>query len=96
MATDGLRLAADLVRPACADLRLSFPTTMRAAEIAAEADWHPNVHHGPTTTAAGAVYLAAALENEKVTQTAVGDVFDVNERSVSTAYQTLVDEVMDA
>jgi transcription initiation factor TFIIB len=86
-----LRLAADLVPEICAALSTTHDTEERAARIAEAADWHPDFHQTPTTLAAGAVYLAALMENEKVTQAEIADHLGTTTPTVSTTYRALMD-----
>lgn len=91
MKAEGLELGADKVPEICEELRLSHETERLAVEIADVADWAPDNNHSPSVTAAGAVYLAAALQNEKQTQEAVSEVTGVSVPSIARAYQNHMD-----
>jgi hypothetical protein len=87
---DGLELAADRVPEICEELALSEKVTDRACELARRADLeHVEVNRSPAAVAAGAVYLAACLKNEKRTQRRVGAVAEVSEVTIRDTYHEI-------
>jgi transcription initiation factor TFIIIB Brf1 subunit/transcription initiation factor TFIIB len=87
MSAEGIELGADKVPEICEDLRLARETQRLAVEIADVADWAPENNHSPRVTAAGAVYVAGALQNEDRTQEAISEVTGVSVASIARAYQ---------
>jgi len=82
----GLHLAVDEVEDIVSELPVSEEVEDRATEFARRADLHHPINRSSKAVAGGAVYLAALLVNEKVTQAEVGDAADVSELSVRDAY----------
>ncbi|MFB6354319.1 MAG: hypothetical protein ABEJ92_09555, partial [Halobacteriales archaeon] len=74
------------------DLDLSPEATRRARELLRAAK-EEGVHSGksPVGLAAAAVYAAALLTNEKVTQAEVREVTDVSEVTIRNRYQELLE-----
>ncbi len=74
------------------DLDLSDETERRARELLRNGvDQNLHVGKNPVGLAAAAIYAAARLVGEKVTQEAVGDVADVSEVTIRNRYQELLD-----
>lgn len=101
-----LTLASEQVDPLIDALDLSDEVRAKATELAEQADYEWPVNRAPSSVAAGAVYAAALLCNEKRTQRVVSEVADVSETSIRESYQELLecdgythpadDETMDA
>ncbi len=79
------------------ELELPTDVERRARELLRTGE-SANVHVGksPTGLAAAAVYAAAILENERITQHEVGDVADVSEVTIRNRYQELLSAQGDA
>jgi transcription initiation factor TFIIIB Brf1 subunit/transcription initiation factor TFIIB len=91
MNADDLQFAADRVGPLCDDLGLSTECQQEAERLAREADLRWPVNRAPSVVAASAVYLAAALANEKVTQGAVAEAADCSTPSIRDGYRELAE-----
>lgn len=63
----------------------------RARRFAAAADLRHDIQRAPTVLGAGAVYTAALLENEKVTQPVVAEAAGVGEASLRNAFHDIRD-----
>jgi len=83
---------ADYVPRFAADLDLSEESRRRARELL-EAGKLEGVHSGksPVGLAAAAIYAAALLTNEKLTQSQVSDVTDVSEVTIRNRYKELLE-----
>ena len=86
-----LDLAADRVDDIVAQLDLSEQASNRARELAEKSDMEWPVNRSPKTVAAGSVYLAALLVNEKRTQKQVAVAADCNKTSIMRAYREIAD-----
>ncbi|MDG5775427.1 transcription initiation factor IIB [Haloarculaceae archaeon H-GB1-1] len=74
-------------------LALSEETNRQARELLADAK-RRGIHSGksPVGLAAAAIYAAARLSNERVTQREVSDVAEISEVTIRNRYQELLDE----
>lgn len=86
-----LRLAADEVDVIVDELALSNEARERAREMAERADFEHPINRTPEAVAAGAVYLAGCLVNEKQTQEVVADAAGVHTVTVRNAYRELAE-----
>lgn len=84
-----LALASDEVDPLIDALGLSDECREKARAYAERADYEHPINRSPTVTAAGTVYIAALLVNEKRTQREIARAADVNEASVRAAYSEI-------
>jgi len=85
-----LSLATDEVDPIVDALDLSNEVREKAHDLADQADYEWPVNRAPSVVAAGAVYAAALLCNEKRTQETVADAADVSTVAIRDAYQELL------
>jgi transcription initiation factor TFIIIB Brf1 subunit/transcription initiation factor TFIIB len=91
MNADDLEFAVDRVAGICNELGLSNECQQEAERFAREADLRWPVNRAPSVVAASAVYLAAALVNEKQTQHTVADAAGCSTVSIREGYQELAE-----
>jgi|GEM_PF-2947862 len=89
--SDSLTLASDLIEDVVDGLELSQQCVDRTMKFAERADFEHPINRSPSATAAGAVYLAALLVNEKETQARVADSAGVSRVAVRNAYQEIAE-----
>ena len=78
----------------CSDLEISGETRVRAIEIIREAqDKRITSGKSPTSTAAGAIYIAAMCQGERKTQSDVAEAANVTEVTVRNRYKEMVEEL---
>lgn len=86
-----LTFASDLIEDVVDGLGLSQKCIKRATGYAKRADFEHPINRSPSATAAGAVYLAALLVNEKVTQADISETADVSRVAIRNAYQEIAE-----
>lgn len=82
----GLTMAADRVDGVVDQLDVSDEVRGLATEFADRADWDHPINRSPAAVAAGAIYLAGLLANEKRTQAAIAEAGDVSEVAIRQTY----------
>jgi transcription initiation factor TFIIIB Brf1 subunit/transcription initiation factor TFIIB len=88
MMTD-LDLARGDVEAILAQLNLESATAARARSLCESADWDWPINRGGSATAAGAVYLASMLEDERISQSAIADAAGCSVVSLRSAFGEL-------
>ena len=91
MSNDDLNPIED-VKPLCESLDLSVDVIDYAAALYECALIERPINRTPRVVAAASVYLAAMLENEKITQQTVSEHSDVSVASISTAYLEIAEQ----
>ena len=81
-----LNVGIDEVEPICEDLKLSEDVVVQAKGYTRRAAFEHPINRKPLVLAAGAVYLASLVENEKRSQAAVAETVGVTEVSLREAY----------
>jgi transcription initiation factor TFIIIB Brf1 subunit/transcription initiation factor TFIIB len=87
--TDSLTFANELVDEIADGLGLSEQCLDRATAYAKRADFDHPINRSPSAVAAGSVYLAALMVNEKVTQATLSESSDVSRVAIRNAYQDI-------
>jgi len=89
--SNDLALASEQIDDTVDGLGLSQQCVAKAAGFAKRADFEHPINRSPSAVAAGSVYLAALLVNEKVTQATISETADVSRVAIRNAYQDIAD-----
>ena len=85
---DGLQLASEEIDPLLNDLDVEVSDTVvdNATEYAERADFEHPINRSPVAVAAGALYFACLLNNEKITQATIVDASPASEHALRESY----------
>ncbi|QGX95915.1 hypothetical protein EI982_14535 [Haloplanus rallus] len=89
--SSGLSLASDQIDDVVDGLGLSEECIAKATGYAERADFEHPINRSPSAVAAGAVYLASRMVNEKRTQAVLSDSAGVSRVAIRNAYQEIAE-----